>query len=449
MLKKKIIAIISIFLFVLFPGFANAETRVETSKEVIMFSSPSCPHCSDAKSFLKDLKAEKQLDFKLTDYTISKNLELVNEYYENYDVPSHYRGAVPIMFIGDEFLLGFNQQVTGSQLEKYLTEDVSSEEVGDNTSEEVVDDTSNSEEIKDESSNESVPSDLEEDPATSENDSQDESEEEGALVTKPEAGNDANSQEDANVAAGGKKVNLPLIGEIDLTDFSLPVLAIILGVIDGFNVCSLGALVLILGLVIALKSRKRIFALGSVFLLTTGLVYGVMIFLWHQLFTVLAPYLRSLEVVVGFLSILGGLYLLREFYKAKKSGPICSSNNILSRLAPKVEKIFKNKTNWLLLAGVVILFSGAITIIEFPCSAVIPVIFSGVLVEAGVSQALALLYIALFVLFYLLDEVIIFIIAVMTMRIKIVSPKFIVFFNLLASFIFLGLGIFYLFGLSL
>lgn len=174
-----------------------------------------------------------------------------------------------------------------------------------------------------------------------------------------------------------------------------------------------------------------------------------MIFLWHQLFTVLAPYLRSLELVVGILSILGGIYLLREFYKAYKSGPICSSNNILSRLAPKVEKIFHNKTNWLLLVGVVILFSGAIAIIEFPCSAVIPVIFSGLLVEAGISQGLVLLYISLFILFYLLDEIIIFVIAVMTMKIKIVSPKFITFFNLLAAFIFLGLGLFYVLGLSL
>lgn len=251
------------------------------------------------------------------------------------------------------------------------------------------------------------------------------------------------------VKEGEKIIKLPWLGEINLLNFSLPVLAITLGIVDGFNVCSLGALVLILGLVIALHSRKKIFVLGFTFLITTAVVYGVMIFIWHRLFSLLAPYVRSLELLIGVLSIVGGIYLLKEFYQARKNGPICSSNNILSRLAPKVEKIFQNKTNWWLLVGVIILFSGAVTIIEFPCSAVLPVLFSGILVEAGLSQGLALSYIALFILFYLLDEIIVFLVAVLTMKIKIVSPRFIVFFNLLAAFIFLALGIFYLLGLSL
>lgn len=250
------------------------------------------------------------------------------------------------------------------------------------------------------------------------------------------------SEEDLDDREGVVKV--PFLGKIDLKSYSLPVLAIVLGIVDGFNVCSLGALVLILGLVIALRSRRRILLLGSAFLLTTGLVYGLMIFLWHRLFLVLAPYVRSLELVIGLLSIFGGIYLLREFYLAWKRGPICSSNNILSRLTPKVERIFQNKTNWFLLMGTVILFSGAVTIIEFPCSAVLPVLFTGVLVESGISQSLVLSYIGLFLLFYLLDEIIIFLIAVFTMKIKIVSPRFVIFFNLLAALIFLALGAFYL-----
>lgn len=258
------------------------------------------------------------------------------------------------------------------------------------------------------------------------------------------------SLDDSNLASeeglGDREgvVKVPFLGKIDLKSYSLPVLAIVLGIVDGFNVCSLGALVLILGLVIALRSRRRILLLGSAFLLTTGLVYGLMIFLWHRLFLVLAPYVRSLELVIGLLSIFGGIYLLREFYLAWKRGPICSSNNILSRLTPKVEKIFQNKTNWFLLMGTVIIFAGAVTIIEFPCSAVLPVLFTGVLVESGISQSLVLSYIGLFLLFYLLDEIIIFLIAVFTMKIKIVSPRFVIFFNLLAALIFLALGAFYL-----
>lgn len=250
-------------------------------------------------------------------------------------------------------------------------------------------------------------------------------------------------------ALTGRRISLPFIGDIDPLQYSLPALAVTLGIVDGFNVCSLGALVIILGLVVVLGSRRKIFLMGGIFLLTTGVVYAAMIFIWHRFFSFIAPYIRSLELLIGLLALAGGLYLLWEFYQASRRGPICSSNNIISRLSPKVEQIFKDKTNWFLMAGTVAVFATVVTVVEFPCSAFLPVLFTSILVESGIAQAAVWYYIGLYMLFYLLDELIIFVIAVLTMRIKIVSPRFIIFFNLLAALIFLALGIFYLAGLSL
>jgi len=111
----------------------------------------------------------------------------------------------------------------------------------------------------------------------------------------------------------------------------------------------------------------------------------------------------------------------------------------MSRLVPKIEKIFKEKTNRIVLIGAVMIFAALVTIIEFPCSAFLPVLFTSILVDSGISFNTSLLYIALYMLMYLLDEIIIFTIAVVTLKLKIVSPKFIVFFNLLAAAIFIGL----------
>lgn len=238
---------------------------------------------------------------------------------------------------------------------------------------------------------------------------------------------------------------LPILGEVDLSKFSLPILAVILGITDGFNVCSLGALLIILGLVMVLGSRKRIILFGSAYILTTALVYGFMIFLWHQLFSLIAPYVKSFEMLVGILSLAGGVYLLREFYKAYKSGPICSSNNLLSRLSPKIERIFENKKNWLILLGSVIAFSIVVTVVEFPCSAFLPVLFSSIMVDSGISLGMSVFYMCIYILFYMLDEIIIFLIAALTLKIKIASPKFITFFNLLAAIIFIVVGIYYFF----
>jgi glutaredoxin len=372
------------FLLTLFFVFSSNPVRAEDSNyELNILSSPTCPHCNEAKAFLAEFKREQKLDLVINDYTLSNNIDRAKELYQEYNVPLQYQGLVPIIFIADRYFVGFNEQ-TGEEISQLILN----------------------------------------------------------LDDSTLAGEDNRGDKDG-------VTKIPLLGEVDLKSYSLPVLAITLGIVDGFNVCSLGALILILGLVIALRSRKRIFILGGSFLLATALVYGLLIFLWHRLFSFIAPYIRSLELLIGLLALAGGIYLLREFYKAYKRGPICSSNNILSRLSPKIEAVFKGKTNWLLLIGTVILFASFVTVIEFPCSAFLPVLFTSILVESGISQSASFGYIALYMLFYLLDELAIFLIAVFTMKIKIVSPRFIIFFNLLAAVIFLFLGFFYLAGLTL
>jgi len=171
-------------------------------------------------------------------------------------------------------------------------------------------------------------------------------------------------------------LKVPFFGEIDPTNFSLPILAVTLGIVDGFNVCSLGALMVILGLVIFLGSRKKVFFIGGIFIATTAVVYGTLIFLWHQFFSFIAPYMRSMEMFIGILALAGGVYLLKEFYQACKHGPVCSSNNLISRLTPKIENVLRNKTSLVVVFGAVIIFSAIVTIIEFPCSAFLPVLFT-------------------------------------------------------------------------
>lgn len=361
------------FVFLLLLPFNLLASNNTNETEVIVLSSPTCPHCTRAIIFLEEFKKENSLNFIINEYHVANNLGLVQNLYDKYNLPNNLRGIVPVIFIDDDYYIGFSDQVK-DEISAYLLDQ---------------------------------------------------------------------EYEDSGYT------NLPILGKTDLSKYSFPVLAIILGIVDGFNVCSLGALVVILSLVMILRSRKRIILLGGTFLLTTTIVYGLLIFLWHQFFSLISPYIRSMELLIGLLSLAGGIYLLWEFYKALKMGPACSSNNIITRLRPKIEEIFKHKTNWFLLFTAVFLFAAVVTIIEFPCSAVLPVIFTSILVEAGISQSAVIFYIALYMLFYLIDELIIFIIAASTLKIKIVSPRFIIFFNLLAALIFLFLGISYLTGFTL
>lgn len=244
-----------------------------------------------------------------------------------------------------------------------------------------------------------------------------------------------------------QEIKIPIIGRIDLKKYSLPAISVMLGFLDGFNVCSLGALVLIIALLLAFRSRIKIIIVGGVFLLTSAIIYGILIFLWHSLFRVISPYLKIMEFLIGALAIVGSFYFLRQFVKFQKSGVNCdikSSLGIASKLTSKVQDSLRSPRNIWLIAFSVLLFAGAITIIEFPCSAVIPVVYSGVLSQSNLAFPTVILYLSIYVLFYLLDEILVFFIAIFTMRLWITSPKFIKWITLLESLILFLLGAYYL-----
>lgn len=235
--------------------------------------------------------------------------------------------------------------------------------------------------------------------------------------------------------------------EVDVSLWSLPALTAVLGSLDGFNVCSLGALILILSIVLAFESRKKIFIFGGLFILVTGIVYGLLVFVWGRLFEVLVGQLDILRLVVGLAALGGGVYFFREFLKFYKHGPACSSSGskLVREATKKLQQAFKEpQKGFVFLATSVALFAVVITIVELPCSVGIPIAFTGILVERGVSLFTFVLYVLAYIFFYLLMEIIIFTGAVMTKKIWFAGSKMITWTTFGGAVILLYLAFYYL-----
>ncbi len=245
-------------------------------------------------------------------------------------------------------------------------------------------------------------------------------------------------------ASATQGFKIPLLGEIDIKNIPIPAVAIILGTLDGFNICSLGALVLILSLVLALRSRKKILIFGGIFILSTVLVYGLLIFLWHQLFAFVAPLIGKMELLIGLLSLVVAVYFFKEFLKSRRERATCRFGGISEKLSQRVQETFEKKSGILALSGAVLLFAAIVTVIEFPCTAFFPVLFAGILTEANTSLSLSLLYIGLYIIFYMLDEIIVLLIAAFTFKIWIASPRSTIFLNFLTFILLLLLSFYYL-----
>ncbi len=379
--------VFSLILILLVPGTISIVFADKPPLEVHFFYSETCNHCAAEQRFLNDIE-KRYPDVAIHRYSTSdrSNIEFLVELLEQHGA-EQYLGSVPMTFVGDKFFLGFDSS-QGIRIESALQRHL---------------------------------------------------ELNGGLPLNGAVGT-------TSIEAYTTQIELPFVGRMDTERYSLPALAVFLGFLDGFNVCSLGALVLILGLVLALRSRKKILLFGGAFVITTAIVYGFLIILWYQLFSVLAPYIRTMGVFIGLLGVGGGIFFFNQFLKYRKYGPACKTtgSKIVARFSTKVQKSFQGPGGILTLFGIIFLFAAVITVVEFPCSAAVPVVFAGILAEAQLAPLLYLFYIALFVLFYMLDEFVVFLVAVLTMRVWMTSPKFVTWATLVEGLVLFALGLYYL-----
>ena len=127
-------------------------------------------------------------------------------------------------------------------------------------------------------------------------------------------------------------VSLPLFGAIRPVDFSLPALAVLLGLADGFNPCAMWALVYLLSLLVTLQDRRKIWLLVGSFVLASGVLYFLFMTAWLNAFLLLG-YLRPLTLAIGAGALIMGVMDLRVFVLTR-GAPACAVAAPASRSGP-------------------------------------------------------------------------------------------------------------------
>jgi hypothetical protein len=204
-----------------------------------------------------------------------------------------------------------------------------------------------------------------------------------------------------------KTIVLPLIGEIVLADYSLPALAVILGLVDGFNPCAMWVLVYLISLVATLRDRKRIWLIVGSFVLASGILYFLFMTAWLNLFLFIG-YIKSVTIVIGIVALGGGILQVRETIQTK-GAIVCEVTDEESRkkTMSKVQEIVSSPLTWGILVGIIAL-AFTVNLVEFVCSAAIPAVFTRVLSLASLTTFQYYGYILLYVFFFMLDDIVIF-----------------------------------------
>ena len=238
-------------------------------------------------------------------------------------------------------------------------------------------------------------------------------------------------------------IDVPFLGTVDAYEYSLPVLSMLLGFIDGFNPCAMWVLVTFLLVLVQAGDRKKMWTIAGLFIVAEAIMYYFILNVWMttwnfvQLDEIITP-------IVGIIAIGGGIFFLYEW---KTADGTCKVTNIKQRA--KISKKIRNLVDaeLTLLTGLGIIgLALSVNIIEFACSIGIPQAFTKILDINVLSFLEQQFYMFLYILFYMIDDVIVFGIALYSFEKIGLTSKYSKWSNLIGGILMIILGILLIFA---
>ena len=385
---KKIWFLVLILVLLIIPLKVNAKNK----QKIYMFYGDGCPHCKEETKYLdKLLKKDKYKNYELEKYEVwynSDNSKKATEIGDILDVPA---SGIPYLIVGTNVIVGYtssyNHKIT-RMLDFYNGKEYQ-DPAGDylhNTNTKDLDY-------------------LHFDPTSEEYD-------------------------------------IPVLGKINAKSVSLLLLSVVMGTIDGFNPCAMWILLFLLSLLISAKDRKKMWILGLTFILTSGFIYLCFMLSWLSVakYTTGIIYVRYL---IGIFAVIFGLVNLFRFFKSTKSKDVgCDVTGIEKKrkIMDRIRNILSENKLFLAVLGIAFL-AVSVNLIELLCSLGLPVMYTEILGLNNLNSFDYGFYIFVYILFFLIDDLIIFFIAMKTFKVKGISNKYTKYSHLAGGLIMLLIGV--------
>ena len=216
-------------------------------------------------------------------------------------------------------------------------------------------------------------------------------------------------------------ITLPFFGEINTKTISLPLLAIVLGTLDGFNPCAMWVLLLLISMLFHLEQSWKRWFLGGLFLLTTAVMYLTFMVAWLNV-TILFGTITYLRWLIAAIALIGGGFNIRSYLKSKPGCEVIDDRK-RKKISKRVKEIFSQPVFILASLGIIVL-AVSVNLVELICSAGLPVIFTQVLSIQNMTGIEYFMYLLLYLLFFIADDIIIFVIAMKTTQLTGISTKY-------------------------
>ena len=393
-MKKFLIVLLTLFLFFLpnnvkalvsmeYKDIVSDIVNVSTNDKQIniyLFYGDGCPHCAKEKVFLKKMQEKYKDEINIYQYEV-----WYNQTDQQYLVKLGKRinktfKSVPLLFIGEDYYVGYSTFIA-FDIENTIRKNLGYELITNSS---------------------------------------------GESATAIEIEND-------------HIYNIPFLGIKSASDISIPILAIVLGLVDGFNPCAMWILLFLINILLGLKSRKKMFLFGFAFLFTSAFVYflsmlGINFVLGISSITIIRDIIAVVALIVGITN-------LYNYFKTKdETGCHVVDDKKRKRIISKIKAAVNKKNVILGLTGIIIL-AASVNIIELACSLGFPAIFAEILALNHIHGIKKLVYILIYIFFYMFDDMLVFTISIMTLKFTAISTKFNKYSKLICGIIMILMGL--------
>ncbi len=382
-MKKLFKILIFLLMFIPFIVFGS-----EKELNIYLFYGDGCPHCRDEEKWFETYLKKNEF-IKMHRYEIWYSKDNQEKYSKVHEILNDTSSGIPYLIIGETVITGFDEEITPERIKNAI------------------------EYYKNINYKDKVGIYL------------------GIVEEKNES--------DTKIDYEETEVDIPIIGKKKIKEVSIGLSAIIIGLVDGFNPCAMWILLFLISMLLGMKNRKRMWALGITFLISSALVYFLFLISWLNLAVFLNKILY-IRVAIAFVAVLFGVLQVNSFFFKKDDGCEVVDTKNRKKIIKSIQKIVKEKSFILALLGIILL-AASVNIIELLCSLGLPVMFTQILTINEVGKIGQILYSLLYILFFMIDDIVIFIIAMKTLEIKALSNKYGKYSHLIGGLIMITIGI--------
>ncbi len=360
--------------------------------DIEAFVRSGCPHCAKAELFLQALKREQPaLKIVIHDVSLEPDaLERLQQLARNQGIGTL---RVPAFLVGGQFITGYSDELTTGQLIRGALIQAQTLENQD---------ASGGCEAK-----------------------QSMSCEPGKEVSKRTA-------ETFSINFFGHKLSLDEAG--------LPLFTLAMGLLDGFNPCSMWVLILMISLLSPMKNRLRMFAIAGAFVAVEGLAYFMFMAAWLNLFLIIGLS-RISELVIAAIALLAGTVNLKDFWFYGRGVSLSIPGSAKPDIYAGIRRILQAQNLAGALIGAVVL-AVLVQIVEFMCTSGFPALYTRILTLKHLDSMSYYGYLLLYNAAYMLDDVIILAIGVITLSQRRLQEKEGRWLKLISGLVMVGLAVY-------